>query len=70
MIIDHTNRRVLEILENRDQATVTAYFQKARAEGLLAHMTEVTCDMWDGTSTPLARPLERVCRWSSIASRW
>lgn len=48
MIIDHTNRRVLEILENRDQATVTAYFQKARAEGLLAHVTEVTCDMWDG----------------------
>ena len=49
MIIDHTNRRVLDVLENRDQATVTAYFQQARASGLLAHVTEVTTDMWDGS---------------------
>ena len=48
VIIDHTNRRVLDVLENRDQATVTAYFQPARASGLLAHVTEVTTDMWDG----------------------
>ena len=48
VIIDHTNRRVLDVLENREQATVTAYFQQARASGLLAHVTEVTTDMWDG----------------------
>lgn len=48
VIIDHTNRRVLDVLENRDQATVTTYFQKARSDGLLAHVTEVTTDMWDG----------------------
>ena len=48
VIIDHTNRRVLDVLENRDQATVTAYLQAARANGLLAHVTEVTTDMWDG----------------------
>ena len=48
VIIDHTNRRVLDVLENREQATVTAYFQQARASGLLAHVTEVTMDMWDG----------------------
>lgn len=48
MIIDHTNRRVLDVLENRDQSTVTAYLQAARANGLLAHVTEVTTDMWDG----------------------
>jgi transposase len=48
VIIDHTNRRVLEILENRDQQTVTEYLQKARKSGLLQHVTEVTTDMWDG----------------------
>jgi transposase len=48
VIIDHTNRRVLDVLENRDQETVTAYFQQARASGLLARVTEVTTDMWDG----------------------
>ena len=47
VIIDHTNRRVLDVLENRDQATVTAYLQQAKASGLLAHVTEVTTDMWD-----------------------
>lgn len=48
VIIDHTHRRVRDVLENRDQATVTAYFQQARASGLLAQVTEVTTDMWDG----------------------
>lgn len=48
MIIDHTNRRVLEVLENRDQLTVTKYLQSARQSGLLQHVTEVTTDMWDG----------------------
>ena len=47
MIIDHTNRRVLEVLENRDQKTVTEFLQKARQSGLLEHVTEVTTDMWD-----------------------
>ena len=47
MIIDHTNRRVLEVLENRDQQTVTEYLQQARQSGLLASVTEVTTDMWD-----------------------
>ena len=48
MIIDHTNRRVLEVLENRDQQTVTKYLQSARQSGLLQQVTEVTTDMWDG----------------------
>jgi transposase len=38
---------VLEVLENRDKATVLAYLQKAKAEGLLAQVVEVTTDMWD-----------------------
>ena len=48
VIIDHTNRRVLEVLENRDQKTVTEFLQKAHQSGLLKQVTEVTTDMWDG----------------------
>lgn len=48
MIIDHDNRRVLEVLESREQAVVLAYLRQARADGLLAQVEEVTTDMWDG----------------------
>ncbi len=48
MIIDHDNRRVLEVLESREKATVLAYLRQARADGLLAQVEEVTTDMWDG----------------------
>ena len=47
MIVDHTNRRVLEVLENREQATVEAYLRQAKERGLLAQVEEVTTDMWD-----------------------
>jgi len=47
VIVDHTNRRVLEVLENREQATVEAYLQRERERGLLAQVEEVTTDMWD-----------------------
>src|SRR5207249_1935090 len=47
VIVDHDNERVLEVLENREKATVLAYLQKARQEGLLAQVEEVTTDMWD-----------------------
>lgn len=49
MIIDQTNRRVLEVLENRDQQTVTDFLQKAHQSGLLKQVTEVTTDMWDAS---------------------
>lgn len=45
MIIDHTNRRVLEVLESREKATVVKYLREARESGLLAHVSEVTTDM-------------------------
>ena len=48
MIIDHTNQRVLEILEDRDKATVLAYLKKGKESGLLAQVEEVTVDMWTG----------------------
>ena len=51
MIIDHDNHRVLDVLENREKTTVIAYLRKAKAEGVLAAVTEVTIDMWDGYDT-------------------
>lgn len=47
MIVDHDNHRVVEVLENREKATVLAYLQQAKEAGLLAHVEEVTTDMWD-----------------------
>lgn len=48
MIIDHDNRRVLEVLASRDKAAVLAYLLQAKQTGLLANVEEVTIDMWDG----------------------
>jgi transposase len=48
VIVDHSNTRVLEILESREKAVVLAYLRRAKAEGLLAEVAEVTTDMWDG----------------------
>jgi transposase len=47
VIVDHTNRRVLEVLENREQTTVEAYLRRERERGLLSQVEEVTTDMWD-----------------------
>jgi transposase len=47
VIVDHDNRRVLEVLENREKATVLAYLRQAKGGGLLAAVEEVTTDMWD-----------------------
>ncbi len=46
MIVDHDNHRVLEVLENREKATVCAYLRRGRTGGLLRHVEEVTIDMW------------------------
>lgn len=50
MLIDHTNRRVLEVLESRDKAAVVAWMT-ANKTGVLSHLQEVTCDMWDAYVT-------------------
>jgi len=47
VIVDHDNRRVLDVLENREKVTVVAYLQKKKLEGTLAEVEEVTTDMWD-----------------------
>jgi transposase len=48
VIVDHDHQRVLDVLENREKATVLAYLQAKKAEGLLSQVEEVTTDMWDG----------------------
>jgi transposase len=47
VIIDHTNHRVLDVLESREKAVVKAYLQKGSDSGLFAEVEEVTTDMWD-----------------------
>lgn len=46
VIVDHTNQRVLEVLENRLKDTVQDYLQRGRDSGFLAGVIEVTTDMW------------------------
>ena len=48
VIIDHSNARVLDILESRDKDRIVKYLQEEKDSGLLAQLKEVTCDMWDG----------------------
>lgn len=47
VIVDHDHRRVLDVLESREKATVSAYLKAGKASGLLASVEEVTTDMWD-----------------------
>jgi len=48
VIIDHSNRRVLDVLESRDKDFIVKYLQQKKESGLLAGVEEVTCDMWEG----------------------
>jgi transposase len=45
-IIDHTNHRVLDVLESREKHRLKAYFQAGLKSGLFAELAEVTTDMW------------------------
>jgi transposase len=47
VIVDHDHQRVLDVLENREKATVSAYLKAGRESGFLAAVEEVTTDMWD-----------------------
>ena len=48
MIIDHSNRRVLEVLESREKVKVKEYLEAGRSSGQFAALEEVTTDMWAG----------------------
>lgn len=47
MLIDHSNRRVLDVLESREKDCIVKYLRQGKEDGLLAAVEEVTCDMWD-----------------------
>jgi transposase len=47
VIVDHDHRRVLDVLQNREKATVLEYLKAGKESGLLASVEEVTTDMWD-----------------------
>ena len=47
MIIDHTNERVLDVLDSREKARVIEWLKAARESGLLGSLEEVTIDMWE-----------------------
>jgi transposase len=47
VFIDHTNRRVLDVLEGRDKELIAKYLRTNKG-GLFARLEEVTTDMWDG----------------------
>ena len=48
MLIDRTNGRVLDVLESREKTVMVRWLQAGVSRGLLAHLEEVTTDMWDG----------------------
>jgi transposase len=47
VLIDHTNGRVLDVLESRDKQTLVRWLAAGKQSGLLWELQEVTCDMWD-----------------------
>jgi transposase len=47
VLIDHTNGRVLDVLESREKEVVVRWLNAGKESGLLSAVEEVTCDMWD-----------------------
>jgi transposase len=47
VLIDHTNERVLDVLEGRDKDLIVNYLREHKG-GLFAQLEEVTTDMWEG----------------------
>lgn len=46
MFVDHTNKRVLDVIEGRDKELIVNYL-RTHKEDLFRELQEVTCDMWD-----------------------
>jgi transposase len=53
VFVDHTNGRVLDVIEGRDKHLVAEYL-RTHKEGLLSQLEEVTCDMWDAYANAAA----------------
>jgi transposase len=48
VLIDHSNGRVLDVLADRDKASLVAWLRQGKRSGLLKQLVEVTTDMWEG----------------------
>jgi transposase len=48
VLIDHTNKRVLDVLEGRDKDLIVNYLRQNN-DGLFAGLKEVTCARWDAS---------------------
>lgn len=48
MLIDHSNGRILDMLPDRDKASVVKWLLQGKRSGLLSQLVEVTTDMWEG----------------------
>jgi transposase len=46
VFIDHSNRRVLDVIEGRDKHLIVNYLRENK-QTLFGQLEEVTCDMWD-----------------------
>jgi transposase len=62
VIVDHTNRRVLDVLESREKDCVVKYLRQGREGGLLAGVVEVTCDMGDAYANAATEVFGAGCR--------
>jgi transposase len=47
VLIDHTNGRVLDVLDSRAKDKLAQYLRQAKRSGLLAGVQEITTDMWE-----------------------
>lgn len=63
MIVDHTNGRVLDVLESREKTAVTQWLRAGRDSGLLTQVAEVTTDMWRATPRRRGRCSATGCGW-------
>jgi transposase len=62
VIVDHTNRRVLDVLESREKECVARYLRQGQEGGLLGGVVEVTCDMWDAYANAATEVFGTGCR--------
>jgi len=53
VFIDHTNKRVLDVIEGRDKHLIVNYLHTHK-QGLFSQLQEVTCDMWDAYANATA----------------
>lgn len=62
VIVDNTNRRILDILDCRDKAKLVNYLTEKFNSGVLSRVEEVTCDMWEGYSNAALEAFGAGCR--------